>query len=130
MTKIHTKINIFILIVLVYFVAFSLNPLNSSPTSLNHSATSPSAKISATADNYTLDYNNTWGGIDYDEGWDIALDDSGNSYISGTTKNFGAGDYDAFIAKYDSSGNSLMNITWPNIQPHECWGLTQPRGRL
>jgi len=56
--------------------------------------------------------NITWGGGSSDVGYGIALDDDGNIYITGYTGSFGAGGADAFIAKYDSAGNSLLNITW------------------
>ena len=69
-----------------------------------------------------LDSNGNWlwakkaGGTDYDGGSGIAVDASGNSYVTGDfegTATFGAttltssGDSDIFIAKLDSSGNWL-----------------------
>ena len=61
---------------------------------------------------YRSDLNITWGNNDYDWGSGIALDNDGNIYITGDTESFGTGSFDAFIAKYDSAGNSLLNITW------------------
>ncbi|MBY8989594.1 MAG: SBBP repeat-containing protein [Candidatus Lokiarchaeota archaeon] len=112
MTKIHTKINLIVLIGIAFFITFGLNALKSTPTSPNSTAIGSNMRIAAAQVNYTSDFINTWGGIDSDTGWDIALDDSGNIYISGSTESFGAGKDDAFIAKFDSSGNSILNITW------------------
>jgi hypothetical protein len=52
-----------------------------------------------------------WGGDD-DFGNDIALDESGDAYIVGTTLNQGEGTYIVFLAKYASNGTQLWNRTW------------------
>ncbi len=47
----------------------------------------------------------------YDDCWSVAIDGSGNAYISGYTygslDGTNAGSYDAFLTKYDSSGSLL-----------------------
>jgi Ca2+-binding RTX toxin-like protein len=52
-----------------------------------------------------------WGTVNYDQADDIALDSSGNLYISGRTNgNLGgtnAGSSDAFLAKYDLNGHQI-----------------------
>ncbi len=67
--------------------------------------------------------NITWGGNDYDRGNDFALDGSGNMFITGKTESFGAGAADAFIAKYDSSFNSVKNITWGDSMVDSAEGI-------
>jgi hypothetical protein len=57
-------------------------------------------------------WNKTWGGLDYDFGMDIAVDENNNIYIVGTTESFGIGGSDAFLAKYNSSGVQQWNTTW------------------
>jgi len=69
-----------------------------------------------------LDSNGNWlwanqaGGTDWDEGNSIAVDASGNSYVTGyfynsvsfsTTTLTSSGSYDIFVAKLDSNGNWL-----------------------
>src|SRR4030067_1099367 len=80
------------------------------------------AKIDASGS--ALIYSTYLGGscYDYPCGWEIALDSSGNAYISGetTSTNFptvspiqgsNAGGYDAFVAKIDASGSALVYST-------------------
>ncbi|MFX1504280.1 MAG: SBBP repeat-containing protein, partial [Promethearchaeota archaeon] len=48
-----------------------------------------------------LQWNHTWGGIYEDESSGIAIDSSNNIYVSGTTKNFGAVNYDMLLLKFN-----------------------------
>ncbi len=57
-------------------------------------------------------WSKTWGGANDEYGYGVAVDGSGNAYVAGYTSSFGAGNYDAFLVKYDPSGNQLWNETW------------------
>ena len=71
-----------------------------------------------------LVYSTYLGGIDDDQCWDIAVDDSGNAYITGSTYygrfpaqdllrlNHRAGDDDAFVAKLNPSGSAFVYSTY------------------
>ena len=111
MTKNHTKKQIFLLIGIFCCIALGSNALNFSPNSSKTSEQSMDVRTAGT-NNYRSNLSIAWGGIGRDKGTGIALDASGNIYITGYTLSFGAGSADAFIAKYDSAGNSLLNITW------------------
>jgi hypothetical protein len=49
-------------------------------------------------------WSKTWGGASDDVAFDIAVERDGSIFITGTTSSFGAGNTDAFIAKFNSSG--------------------------
>jgi hypothetical protein len=63
----------------------------------------------------------------WDEGTSVAVDVSGNAYISGhTTGNLGgpnAGGWDAFLVKYDNSGNLLWTRQIGTSQNEESWSV-------
>ncbi|MFB3897161.1 MAG: SBBP repeat-containing protein [bacterium] len=69
-------------------------------------------------------YSTYLGGISYDEGWGIAVDKSGNAYITGKTASADFpiagnaidstwnGGYDVFISKLNPAGNALVYSTF------------------
>jgi len=56
-------------------------------------------------------WNKTWGGVEGDKGYGIALDTAANVFITGSTDSYGAGNTDIFLLKYNSDGNLLWNKT-------------------
>ncbi|NOT61325.1 MAG: hypothetical protein HOP19_13995, partial [Acidobacteria bacterium] len=71
-----------------------------------------------------IDYSSFFGGIGSDEGLAIAIDNSGNAYVTGTTysNNFNTalplqtlnrgGKFDAFVTKLNQSGNEIVYSTY------------------
>ena len=71
-----------------------------------------------------LVYSTYLGGNSLDQGWGIAVDDSGNAYITGETfstnfptqnayqSDYGGGDSDGFITKLNAFGNALVYSTY------------------
>lgn len=57
-------------------------------------------------------WNKVWGGVGDDIAYGLALDSEEDICITGTTENFGAGDLDIIVIKYNSSGTRLWNTTW------------------
>ncbi len=57
-------------------------------------------------------WNTTWGGGLEDQGRGVAVDPSGNVYISGYTNSFSEGGADLALIKYTSDGTKLWNTTW------------------
>jgi len=64
----------------------------------------------------SLMWNRTWGEssiIEASDGaYDVDVDLAGNVYITGYSESYGAVSRDLFLAKYNSSGNLLDNVTW------------------
>ncbi|MCA3304130.1 MAG: SBBP repeat-containing protein, partial [Roseomonas sp.] len=59
----------------------------------------------------TIQWQRVLGGASVDYGYSIAVDGSGNCYVTGITTSAGAGNEDLLIAKYDTSGT----IQWQRV---------------
>jgi len=98
---------------------------NSYDSSLGGSKDAFVTKIDTTqSGNDSLVYSTSLGGGSGDEGYDIAVDSSGNAYVTGKTRSpdfptlnpyqgsHGGGNDDAFVTKLSSSGNTLVYSTY------------------
>ena len=55
-------------------------------------------------------WNTTWGGLN-SEGLGGIIIENNSIYISGSTNSFNGGDFDVFLAKFDTNGTQLWNTT-------------------
>ena len=70
----------------------------------------------------SIKYNwyRTWGGVDVDDGWCVAIDSLDNVYLAGETMSYGAGDQDMVVVKYDKNGVQQWNRTWGGTNFDRC----------
>lgn len=58
-----------------------------------------------------LQYQELWGGSQYDGSEAIFIDSQGDIYLTGSSKSFGASGTDVFILKYDNLNDFIPNLT-------------------
>jgi len=68
--------------------------------------------IIKTDSNGNEQWNKTYGGVGPDQSWSVQQTSDGGYFIAGTTKSFGAGNWDYYIIKTDGDGNELWSKTY------------------
>ncbi len=72
-------------------------------------------------------WNRTWGGStisNRDNAFGVTVDSLDNVYLVGETNDFGAGEEDMVLVKYNSIGTQLWNRTWGGILSDTGLGIT------
>ncbi len=67
----------------------------------------------------------TWGGTGIEIGNEVEMTSDGGFIITGQTNSYGAGSYDVFLAKYDSSTNLSWSRTWGGTNSEEDFAIKQ-----
>jgi len=78
----------------------------------------PSAFLLKYDSNGNLLTQTVWGGTSADYGYGVATDNLGNVYMTGTTYSYSMtpGHPNAFLVKYDASGNLIYQKTWGGVE--------------
>jgi len=97
----------------------------STPTtsSVTASSSSPTATVKILAGSLT--FAKAYGGTSDDVANSLTQTTDGGYAISGYTTNYGAGGYDAFLAKYDAGGTLSWSRTWGGTGTDVARSLTQ-----
>lgn len=70
-------------------------------------------------------WNNTFGGIEMDEGKSVLQASDGGYVILGNTRSFGAGNWDIWLIKTDAEGKMLWSRTFGSSQADHGYSLRQ-----
>ena len=72
-----------------------------------------------------MEWNQTYGGIERDEAYSLAVTTDGGYAIVGRTASFGAGDLDFWLIKTDEEGNTLWNRTYGGTGNDSAFSLVE-----
>ena len=101
--------------------------------------TTDQSRMQSTSLNVGLIYSTLLGGSGYDEAFSIAVDNSGNAYVTGWTQSIDFptqnpyqtyhGNQDVFVTKLSTTGNSLIYSTYLGGEDFEfAWGIAVDNG--
>ena len=77
--------------------------------------------------NGDLLWNRTWGNSNWDSTGDIVITNDNGYAFTGQTNISGAGNADAFIARFDTNGTLLWTRTWGGTNNENAWNLTETK---
>jgi hypothetical protein len=75
--------------------------------------------------NGNMEWNQTYGGEDYDYACALVEASDGGYAITGTTSSFGAGNWDVWLVKTDTNGNMKWNQTYGGSGEETAFSLVQ-----
>ncbi|MEW5761297.1 MAG: hypothetical protein AB1779_11095, partial [Candidatus Thermoplasmatota archaeon] len=72
-------------------------------------------------------WDKTFGGYGYEYGWSVQQATDDGYVVAGETSSYGAGDYDFWLIKTDSSGNMQWNRTFGGGNKDRCFSVKQTK---
>jgi hypothetical protein len=70
-------------------------------------------------------WEKTFGGSDNDGAWSIQQTNDGGYVVAGYTSSFGAGSYDVYVLKIDTSGKEVWSKTFGGSSDDLAWSIQQ-----
>jgi len=70
-------------------------------------------------------WEKTFGGSDNDGAWSIQQTNDGGYVVAGYTSSFGAGSYDVYVLKLDTSGKEVWSKTFGGSSDDLAWSIQQ-----